>query len=185
MEGGRAVRLVAFYSADATNGAKPDVLRSGLMNKLPPYMVPAAIVAVDAFPLNVNGKIDRDKLMAMEKSRRDSRDYTAPATPQEQQLASIIAELMQIERVGATDNLFELGVDSLRIFQITSRAAKMGLPVTARIMLQAKSVREALAEAAKTPAADPMIQLDIKPAARQRRRIESPVTAGRREGTGT
>ena len=184
-DGGRAVRLLAFCIPETGSGAKQDVLRNALMNQLPPYMVPAAIVLVDAFPLNANGKIDREKLLTKEKSSRGSRDYVAPATPQERQLADIVAELMQIERVGATDNLFEIGVDSLRIFQITSRAAKVGLPLTTRIMLQAKTVRDALAEAAKAPGTGQVTHIEIKPAARQRRRIGSNGGPGRLEGTGS
>jgi len=184
-DGGRAVRLLAFCIPDGGQGAlKQDVLRNALMNQLPPYMVPAAIVMVDAYPLNVNGKIDRDKLLAMEKQSRTAREYVAPANAQERQLAEIVADLMQIERVGATDNLFEIGVDSLRIFQITSRAAKAGLPLTTRIMLKAKTVREALAEAANAPASAPVMRLEIKPAARQRRRIGAGVPE-KLEGTGT
>jgi len=80
---------------------------------------------------------------------------------------------MQVPRVGVTDNLFEIGVDSIRIFQITSRAAKVGIPLTTRIMLQSRTIKDALVEVAKAPAAGSISYMEIKPAARQRRRIGS------------
>jgi aryl carrier-like protein len=94
----------------------------------------------------------------------------APNTPQEKHLAEIVADVLRIERVGVTDNLFELGADSLQVFQITSRAVKAGLAITPRMVLKLRTIRRVLGEldAAKPSSAAPTSV--IKPAARQKYR---------------
>jgi aryl carrier-like protein len=117
-------------------------------------MVPYAYVQLSALPLTLNGKVDRDKLPAPDLSASiRNREYVAPRTPEETALAAILAEVLKLERVGVTDNLFELGADSLHVFQITSRAAKQGLGVTPRMLLQQRTIAGVVAEMrdSKTP----------------------------------
>jgi aryl carrier-like protein len=144
------------------------VLSRHLAENLPAYMIPAAIVSVAEFPLTANGKIDRAKLLAQAKANRARLEHVAPATREEEILTTIVKEVTQIEQVGVTDNLFELGVDSLKIFQITSRAAKAGVAIMPRSILQARSIRAALAHAATAPSGVAAAGPDIKPVARQR-----------------
>jgi aryl carrier-like protein len=100
-----------------------------------------------SLPLTVNSKVDRSKLPAPDLgATARTREYVAPSTSQEKTLADILAEVLHIERVGVTDNLFELGADSLHVFQITSRAVKAGLQVTPRLLLQQRTIRSVLAE---------------------------------------
>lgn len=179
---GRATRLIGFCIAADGQEVNDAVLRHHLQGKLPSYMVPSAIVPVPSFPLNVNGKIDRPKLLDIERSRRAASSFTAPETDDEKNLCDIVVEVMQVPRVGVTDNLFELGVDSLRIFQITSRATKAGIAITPRMVLQARTVRDILAEAAKSPAAPALTRVNIKPVARQRQQIDARSTKRVSEG---
>ena len=173
MDGGRVTRLVAFCIAEDGKQIDDAVARHHVQNKLPPYMVPSAIVPVPAFPLNVNGKIDKAKLLKLEEARRNASVYVAPETANETALCAIVVEVMQVPRVGVTDNLFELGVDSLKIFQITSRATKAGLAVTPRIVLRARTVRDILAEIEKAPAAAAgATQFEIKPVARRVQQLD-------------
>jgi amino acid adenylation domain-containing protein len=173
IEHGRTTRLIAFYVA--TNGKPIDdgVLRQHVQNKLPSFMVPSAIVPVPELPLNVNGKIDRAKLLDIERSRRVAAAFSPPETADEKTLCDIVVEVMQLPRVGITDNLFELGVDSLKIFQITSRASKAGLGITPRMILQARTVKDTLAEAAKAPVGPTLTRVNIKPVARQRQAVDT------------
>jgi amino acid adenylation domain-containing protein len=69
-EGGSAM-LVAYYIAEHTPPPSASTLRRGLRHRLPDYMVPAAYVPMDAFPLNANGKLDRRQLPPP--SRREHR----------------------------------------------------------------------------------------------------------------
>jgi len=88
-------------------------LRSYLRDKLPGYMVPEAFVLLEAFPLTANGKIDRKALPAPQDISEVKRDFVAPRTPLEQQVARIWSEVLGIERIGIEDRFFELGGNSL------------------------------------------------------------------------
>ncbi|UWF47514.1 non-ribosomal peptide synthase/polyketide synthase [Pseudomonas sp. N3-W] len=95
-----------------------DALKAGLRTTLPEYMVPAQIVCLDAFPVTPNGKLDRK---ALPEPEFKSEEYVAPRNQQEQLLAEIWAQVLQVEQVGITDNFFELGGDSILSLQVISR----------------------------------------------------------------
>jgi aryl carrier-like protein len=140
-------RLVAYVVAKPGNAVASPELREYLQTKLPAHMIPNACVSIDAMPLTINGKLDQKNLPAPEStSAVQTRVYVAAKTPQEQTLAQIISEVLRVERVGVTDNLFELGADSLHVFQITSRAAKAGLQVTPKSVLQQRTIGGIVAE---------------------------------------
>ncbi|MCP3811652.1 condensation domain-containing protein, partial [Mycobacteriaceae bacterium Msp059] len=101
-----------------------------LGERLPAYMVPAAIVVLESVPLTVNGKLDRRALPAPEYSDVDR--YRAPATPTEEILAGIYAQVLGLERVGVNDSFFNLGGDSLsamRVIAAINNALDVGVAV--------------------------------------------------------
>ena len=139
--------LSAYFVAKSGKKILSSELREFLESKIPAHMVPYAYVQMEGLPLNPNGKVDRTKLPAPDPvSSAREREYVAPSTPQEKLLAGILQEVLQVDRVGVSDNLFELGADSLHVFQITSRAAKAGLAITPRLLLQRRSIAGVLAE---------------------------------------
>ncbi|HEY9747315.1 MAG TPA: amino acid adenylation domain-containing protein [Allocoleopsis sp.] len=95
-------------------------LRRYLEQKLPDYMVPAAFVVLENFPLTPNGKIDRRGLPAP-LPLESAKGYVTPRSPRESQLVCIWLELLGVKRVGIHDNFFELGGHSLLATQLTSR----------------------------------------------------------------
>ncbi|MDJ0843783.1 amino acid adenylation domain-containing protein [Crocosphaera sp.] len=95
-------------------------IRNYLKQQLPDYMVPAALVAIDSFPLNINGKIDYRALPAPDFSAFKSY-YVAPQTPTEEIIANIWSQVLKIEKIGINDNFFELGGNSLLGTQVISR----------------------------------------------------------------
>jgi aryl carrier-like protein len=134
-------RLIGYIvpAKDATPSTAE--LREFLVKKLPAYMAPAAYVTLDAMPLTPNGKIDRGALPAPDWSKQQERiAYTGPRNPEEETMAGIWAEVLRLERVGINDNLFELGADSLHVFQITARANRAGISVTPRQVLQLRTI---------------------------------------------
>ncbi|WP_077081394.1 non-ribosomal peptide synthetase [Mycobacterium numidiamassiliense] len=114
-------RLVGYI----TGAADPATARSALSERLPAYMVPTAVVALATLPLTVNGKLDRRALPAPE--YQDVDRYRAPATPVEEILADIYAQVLGLERVGVDEPFFDLGGDSILSMQVAARARAAGV----------------------------------------------------------
>ncbi len=114
-------RLVGYI----TGAADPAELRAALGETLPSYMVPVAVVTIDALPLTVNGKLDTRALPAPE--YQDIDHYRAPATRIEEMLADIFAQVLGLEQVGVDDSFFDLGGDSISAIQVIWRAHSAGL----------------------------------------------------------
>lgn len=116
--------LVAYYTCDARISSKG--LREYLLQSLPDYMVPSFFVKLDRIPLTTNGKVDRRALPAPERrGQRVEQDYVKPATDTEQRIAAIWGEFLRLERVGARDDFFELGGQSLIATQILARMSDL------------------------------------------------------------
>jgi amino acid adenylation domain-containing protein/non-ribosomal peptide synthase protein (TIGR01720 family) len=114
-------RLVGYV----TGTADPAEIRAALDERLPAYMVPAAVVVLDALPLTVNGKLDTRALPAPE--YQDVDRYRAPADAVEEILAGIYAQVLGLERVGVDESFFELGGDSILSMQVVARARAAGV----------------------------------------------------------
>jgi amino acid adenylation domain-containing protein len=90
--------------------------------RLPEYMVPAAIVVLERIPLTANGKVDRGALPEPERGAGVG-GYVAPRTQVEEIVAGIWAEVLGAERVGIHDDFFELGGHSLLITRVAARVS--------------------------------------------------------------
>ncbi|MDJ1184236.1 non-ribosomal peptide synthetase [Roseofilum casamattae] len=122
-------------------------LRNLLTDRLPDYMVPSAFVFLDEFPLTANGKINR-KALPSPQFKLAQTSYVAPRNAQEELLAQIWQEVLDIDRIGIDENFFELGGNSLQATQILTRIRE-ALPaadLSLRQLLNAATVAE-LAEA--------------------------------------
>ena len=118
----------------------PGRARAALAERLPAYMVPAAVVVLEALPLTVNGKLDKRALPAPE--YREGDRYRAPANAVEEILAGIYAQVLGLERVGVDDSFFDLGGDSLSAMRVIA-AINTGLDthLAVRTLFYAPSVR--------------------------------------------
>ncbi|MCU1640368.1 MAG: non-ribosomal peptide synthetase, partial [Nocardia sp.] len=99
-------QLIGYVVADADG----EELKTALAQSLPAYMVPSALLVLDEFPLNASGKLDRKALPA---PVFEAKMFRAPSTPIEEIVAGVFAELLGADRVGADDDFFELGGNSL------------------------------------------------------------------------
>ena len=107
-------RLAAYVVAADPAKFNAGDLREWLKQRLPPYMLPAAVVALLALPLTNNGKIDRKALPTPEQaSAAASSRFAAPRTPTEKAMATIWEQVLGVEKVGIHDNFFDLGGHSL------------------------------------------------------------------------
>jgi amino acid adenylation domain-containing protein/non-ribosomal peptide synthase protein (TIGR01720 family) len=148
--GGRP-RLVAYVAGPSLPLA--DEWRTWLGARLPEALVPSAFVALPRLPRTPNGKLDRAALPAPEAGEAASgREKTAPSTPAERLLARIWSEVLGVPEVGADDNFFDLGGDSILALQVASRAQAAGLGVTARRLFEAQTIRTLAAVAAAAAA---------------------------------
>ncbi|MFP2934076.1 condensation domain-containing protein, partial [Pyxidicoccus sp. 3LG] len=137
-------RLVAYVVPATGTALDTSTLRDFLRGHLPEHMVPSLFMALDAFPLTPNGKVDRKALPAPEQTAT-SRQYVAPRTQTEQTLADLWAQLLGLPRVGATDSFFELGGHSLLATQLVSRIrAAFSVELPLRTLFEAPTL-EALA----------------------------------------
>ncbi|GAA2425110.1 amino acid adenylation domain-containing protein [Streptomyces glaucus] len=131
---GRAVVLVqkdpagaeflCAYVENATPAqpASPAELRAALGTRLPAYMVPTHYVFTDAVPVTRNGKADRRALLALgEAAQVAGGEYVAPRTDVERRLAGIWTDLLPVARVGAADDFFSVGGNSLSALQLSTR----------------------------------------------------------------
>ncbi|MFC9896545.1 amino acid adenylation domain-containing protein, partial [Nocardia sp. NPDC127579] len=108
--------------------------------RLPAYMVPAAVVVLDAFPLNTSGKLDR-KALPEPVFAADLAGYRAPRTQAEQVVAAIFADVLNLPMVGVEDDFFALGGNSLVATQVMARvAAAFGTRLGVRALFETPTV---------------------------------------------
>ena len=123
-------RLVAYLLAEPGHTPEPARLRQQLAQSLAEYMLPAAYVTLESFPLTPNGKLDRQALPAPDRAALVTRGDEPPAGEVENMLAAIWCELLGLSQVGRHDNFFELGGHSLLAVQLLNRMAKTGLAIS-------------------------------------------------------
>ncbi|MEW6405535.1 MAG: thioester reductase domain-containing protein, partial [Chloroflexota bacterium] len=138
--------------------ADANQLREFLRAKLPEYMVPSAFVNLESLPMTPNGKVDRRALPAVSHSDLLHAEYFAPRTEDEQAIAELCAEVLDLERVGIHDNFFDLGGNSLiatrLIFQLQEQF-QVRLPLVRLFeMPTVAGLAKAIAEARTLPADD-------------------------------
>ncbi|MEV0298179.1 amino acid adenylation domain-containing protein [Nocardia sp. NPDC050710] len=144
--------LVAYVVPAPDAQVSADELKTLVAQQLPSYMVPAAIMTIDALPRTGNGKLDRRALPAPD--IRAGR-YRPPNTPTERAIADTFGELLGVARVGLDDNFFALGGNSLIATRIVSRlGVVLNTRIPVRMVFDAPTVAE-FAHAVRTAAAPP------------------------------
>ncbi len=156
-------RLVAYVVPAPTSTPEPagdgqapaalpvGELRLHLGGLLPPHMVPSVFVPLEKLPLTPNGKTDRQALPAPGPAQAADGPRTAPRTDTERRVARIWADVLGIEEVGADDNFFALGGDSILSMQVVSRLRRDGLHVATRDLFTHQTVAELAAVVRTAP----------------------------------
>ncbi len=113
------LQLPAFVVPVTGRSVDPEAVLAHARRMLPGHMVPAGVVAIEAVPFNVNGKVDESALLALWRDApRPKRVITPPRTDEEAAMTEIFAELLGLQEVGVEESFFELGGHSLLIFKL-------------------------------------------------------------------
>jgi len=126
-------RLLAYVVPAAGRSADPERLRASLAESLPGYLVPSAVVVLDRLPLTANGKVDRAALP--DPGPAGPEDPAPPATDTERALAAVWRQVLGTERIGRSDDFFDIGGDSIQGLRMLALAGQAGLPVTLDMIL--------------------------------------------------
>jgi amino acid adenylation domain-containing protein len=134
--------LVAFIVVNEGYAPAANEIRGTLREKLPEYMVPAAVVLLDRLPRTASGKIDRALLPVVARGRREqTADVQQPRTPIEEVMSGIWADVLGLETVGANEDFFDLGGHSLLATQVISRVRKaFPIEIPLRMMFESSTV---------------------------------------------
>ncbi|NMN96346.1 amino acid adenylation domain-containing protein [Nocardiaceae bacterium YC2-7] len=138
-------RLIGYVVTESGAAVDTAAVLEHVSGFLTDYMVPDALVVLDALPLTANGKLDRKALPAPKFV--SDRPFRAPETPMETTIAEVFADVLGVDRVGVEDSFFALGGDSIVSIQLVSRAKARGVYFTPRNVFEQKTVR-GLAEVA-------------------------------------
>jgi amino acid adenylation domain-containing protein/non-ribosomal peptide synthase protein (TIGR01720 family) len=134
-------RLVAYLVPTAGQTPAVEQLRALLAQTLPAYMVPAAFVLLDEFPLSAHGKLHRRALPAPPTDRDVPAGWVAPRTETERVLVQIWADVLGVDTPGVEDEFFALGGDSILGVRVLSRIrAALGADLPVRALFDARTV---------------------------------------------
>ncbi len=118
--------LCAYYTAERE--LPSEELREILLKSLTKYMVPTAYLQMEALPMTPNGKVDRKQLPEAKLMQRGN--FEEPANDTEKAYCEIFAKVLHLDKVGATDNFFDMGGTSLQVTEVTIGATDKGFALS-------------------------------------------------------
>ncbi|MBR3241621.1 MAG: amino acid adenylation domain-containing protein [Parasporobacterium sp.] len=130
--------LAGFFTAEGEVDLSE--LTAHLRENLTYYMVPSVLMQLPKMPLTINGKIDKKQLPEVEFSA--SREYKAPETETEKTVCEIFRTVLHLEKVGVTENFFEIGGTSLTATNIVMRLEEAGFEVVYKNIFEFPTPRE-------------------------------------------
>ncbi|GED99412.1 non-ribosomal peptide synthetase [Gordonia crocea] len=157
--------LVGYVVGARADGTALDVaeIKRVVATKVPDYMVPDVIMAIEHLPLNVNSKLDRPRLP--EPVLTATVEYVAPATDTERVLAEIFADVVGVDEISVVESFFDFGGNSLLAARVVARAgAALQVDLTMRDLFEAPSVRDLAERAAHhAPGLPPIVPVQPRP----------------------
>ena len=140
-------RLVAHCVQHQSQKCSSEDLRIWIATSLPEYMVPSVFVFLPALPHTPNGKVDRKALIRLDTLNLPQQSlFIAPRNAVESKLAAVCAEVLRLDRISVHDSLFDLGADSIHLFQIIARAATVGITLAPHQILRLRTIAALAAE---------------------------------------
>ncbi|MCC2597576.1 amino acid adenylation domain-containing protein [Pusillimonas sp. MFBS29] len=134
-------QIIAYVVPDSMPGPTPAELRQFLQSQLPPHMLPHAYVSSKALALNLNGKVDRKALPAVEDHHYDrAAGLLAPRNHEETVLQAIWQDLLGLDAIGITESFFHIGGDSILAIRMAARASEAGYAITPADIFQLQTI---------------------------------------------
>ncbi|WP_116377755.1 non-ribosomal peptide synthetase, partial [Mycobacterium sp. MFM001] len=153
-------RLIGYI----TGTAEPAEVRARLTDRLPAYMIPAAVVSIEALPLTPNGKLDTRALPAPDYTTTAGK-YRAPSSAIEEVLAGIYAQVLGVDRVGVDDSFFDLGGDSISAMRLIAAInAALNDDLSVRAVFEAPTVARLAGRIGTGAVRLPLLQAVERPA---------------------
>jgi amino acid adenylation domain-containing protein len=143
-------RLVAYVTPAPGHAVNVDTLRDALRESLPDYMVPSAFVVLEKLPLTRNGKVD-PKALPAPPALEGVTTYVAPRTAAEERVAALFREVLKRPHVGALDDFFQSGGDSILTMRLAALAKRAGLALTVKDVWATPTVEALARRLAATP----------------------------------
>ena len=138
---GRSYVALYYLSAEAGENsifADSALARKKLAEKLPSYMIPSYFVPIEALPLNANGKVSR-KLLPPPETASSGKTGRAPETEAEKFFCTVMGEILARPDIGADDDFYEAGGDSLSAIRLITACAEKGMEITVPDLLEART----------------------------------------------
>jgi amino acid adenylation domain-containing protein len=130
-----AKALIACYEKKEGEIVSPLQVKEYLEERLPAYMVPQYLYCLEHIPLKPNGKVDKQRLPGPETGTREKN--IPPSNEEEERIAAVWKEVLQVKEVGTRDNFFDIGGDSLLIIRVSSRLSKeLGFKIPLTLLFQ-------------------------------------------------
>ena len=131
--------LSAYYVSDEQLNSKE--IKEYLKKKIPEFMIPTNIVAIDRMPLNINGKVDKSLLpkITVEEVKEE---YIPPRNEMEKNMSDIFCDILGQRKIGIHSDFYELGIDSIKAIQIVSKLKAIGVNVTVKMILNHPTICE-------------------------------------------
>ena len=136
-------QLVAYVQTDETNRADIETLKSYMSQLVPTYMIPTYWSVLDDFPLTVNKKID-SKALPKPQQLINTGYYNAPSTVAEIVLSDIISSIIEVDKIGIDDDLFDLGLTSIQVMQAVYEASAAGIQTTVSKFYKSRTIHNIL-----------------------------------------
>ena len=135
--------LIGYYTS--TKSIDPEMIQEHLRKLLPDYMTPHFLIQLSTMPMTLNGKINRQELIARSQiPQLLKKGSIAPTTKDEKLLYNLVKQVLKMDDFGVTDDLTLLGISSLSAIKLADMAHREGLFIKVNDILRNKSIRNIL-----------------------------------------
>jgi len=132
--------LISYIVTENNDSIDHGVIVTLLSKQLPDYMVPNVFIQLDKFPVTINGKLDRKLLPNHEFTNEEN--YIAPRTPLETILCNAWQEVLNLKKIGITDDFFKIGGDSILSIQLISKLKNQALECSVRNVFDCRTIQK-------------------------------------------